>query len=218
VTRIIGLVFLCGAASCVPAFAATSPATGKPVALEAAPAAGRAAPRQVKNPAPKPAPNQASILLLAPADEYFGPLKESIIGIRNSIHDLGARYDFNHDIPVQTLSSAQLQERSIRDWEQKYPRDPQLPRAIFLLQRLYTKVLTQVSRDRARVVASWLFRDYAATPQARQLRKVLAVEHLSPLPSPSPAVSAARYQSELGAQYPSEFNPAPQAPSPAPLR
>jgi hypothetical protein len=218
VTRIIGLVFLCGAASCVPALAAPSPATGKPVALEAAPAPGHAASRPVKNPAPKPAPNQASILMLAPADEYFGPLKESIIGIRNSIHDLGARYDFNHDIPVQTLSSAQLQERSIRDWEHKYPRDPQLPRALFLLQRLYTKVLTQVSRDRARVVASWLFRDYASTPQAKQLHKVLAVEHLSPLPSPSPAVSAARYQSELGAQYPSEFNAAPQAPSPAPLR
>jgi hypothetical protein len=135
--------------------------------------------------ATKPASSQTAVLL-APADEYFGPLKESYIGMRNVIRDLGLRYDVNHDIPNQTLASAELTERAVREWERKYPRDTQIPKTIFLLQRLYTKVLTQVARDHAHATAQWLFADYAKSPQARQLRKTLAMEHLAPLPDPSP--------------------------------
>jgi hypothetical protein len=168
----------------------------------------------------KAAAKQAALLLLAPADEYFGPLKESIMGIRNTIRDLGLRYDFNHDIPVQTLASAQLQERAIRDWERKYPRDPQVPRAVFALQRLYTKVLTQDARNRAHVVASWLFADFGRSPQAREMHRVLAVEHLAPLPSAVPAADPAPSgTTQQAGQYQQGFDgsPASQAsPMPSP--
>lgn len=163
----------------------------------------------------------AAMKELAPGDEYFGPLKQSIIGIRNTIRDLGLRYDVNHDIGSQTYASAQLTERSIRDWQKRYPKDDQLPRAIFFLQRLYTKVLTQASRDRAKLTANWLETDFKRTPQAKQLAKTLAVEHLAPIPAPtaSPA-PATSYPSEFGSSYPSEFASSPSAtpsatPSPA---
>ncbi len=123
---------------------------------------------------------------LAPADEYFGPLKLSILGIRNTIHDLGARYDVNHAIAHQTLASAELTERSIRDWEHHFPRDGQVPKAIYLLERLYTKVLTQESRDRAKATDRWMFADYASSPQSKQLKKTIAAEHLAPIPDDSP--------------------------------
>lgn len=217
--RIFGFVFLCGAASCVSASAsslAAAQVSSKPAAarVDAAKAVGAAA-----KAAAKAAERQAAMLLLAPADEYFGPLNESIIGIRNTIGDLGKRYDVNHDIPTQTISSAKLQERAIRDWEHRYPRDPQVPRAVFLLQRLYTKVLTQDSRNRAHATALWLFADFARSPQAHQLRKMLAVERLSPLPDPSPepsAVPTSPYSSVFGQKYPTQFNggsPAPAVPS-----
>ncbi|GAC1308999.1 MAG: hypothetical protein NVSMB21_15010 [Vulcanimicrobiaceae bacterium] len=163
-------------------------------------------------------------MLLAPADEYFGPLKLSIIGMRNTIRDLGLRYDVNHDIAKQTFASAQLVERSIREWQTKYVRDPQLPRVIFVLQRLYTKVLTQESRDRARETARWLATDFGPSPQARQLSKTLALEHLAPLPPPTPEPSAtpepeATYASIFGRPYPSEFAPeATPSPRPSPTR
>ena len=199
--RVIGLVFLFGAASCVSA-AATSPPAPSPSAKRAVTPVASARPRP-------PAKPKFDITLLAPADEYFGPLRQSIIGINNTIRDLGRRYDVNHDIPTQTLSSAELTERSIRDWEHRYPRDPQVPRSVYLLQRLYTKVLIQPARDRAHDTATWLFADFNGSPQARQLKKTLAVEHLAPLPPPTPTPTATPlYPSVFGPQYPSRFNPA----------
>ena len=166
-----------------------------------------------------PAKPKIDITLLAPADEYFGPLRQSIIGINNTIRDIGRRYDVNHDIPTQSLASAELTERSIRDWEKRYPHDTQLPRSVYLLQRLYTKVLSQPSRDRAHDTATWLFRDFNGSPQAKQLKKTLAVEHLAPLPPPTPRPTATPvYPSVFGPSYPSRFSPAsggspPQAPA-----
>ena len=205
--RVIGLVFICGAASCVSASAATS--TTAPPRHSAVSARGA-----VKTVASR----QPTILELAPADEYFGPLKLSILGIRNTIHDLGARYDVNHDIGHQTFTSAQLTERAIHDWEGRYPRDGQVPKAIYLLQRLYTKVLTQEARDRASSTAKWMFADYAASPQGRQLKKMLAVEHLAPVIAPAPPAAATpvpAYPSDFGSNYKSDFGSSPAATVPA---
>ena len=122
------------------------------------------------------------------------------------------------DIAAQTVASALLTERAIRDWAKKYPHDDQVPKALFLLQRLYTKVLSLDARNHAHVIAQWLLGSYAKSPQAKQLHKVLAVEHLAPLAAASPAPTPlAAYQSIFGSQYPSAFTAAGQtAPAPAP--
>ena len=205
--RVFGLVVMCCAACTVDAFAA--PATK----AKATPVIVRASAAQA---AAKEAASHRAMMLLAPGDEYFGPLKQSIIGIRNTIRDLGLRYDVNHDIGKQTVSSAELTERSIRDWEHRYPHDDQVPRAVFLLQRLYTKVLTQPSRDRARATAQWLMVDFRTSPQAKQMKKTLAVEHLAPLLPETTAASGSGqtpYSSSFGAGYPSAFSAASPAPA-----
>ncbi len=203
--RVIGLVVMFVAASYVTA--AGAPVTKQTVAHPASKmtAAQRAAAKQ--------AAQLAAIKLLAPADEYFGPLKQSVIGMRNQIRILGWNYDVNHDIAHQTYASASLTERAVRDWASKYPRDGQLPRTIFLLQRLYTKVLSQESRDHAHAIAMWLLVSYASSPQAKQLKKTLAAEHLAPLPTPSPEPTPT-YPSAFGTQYPSQFGSTP-LPSPS---
>jgi hypothetical protein len=214
VKRVLGLVFVFGAASCVAADAA--PQTK---AAHAAPASHAA---KHLTEAEKAAARRAALLQLAPADEYFGPLKQSIIGIRNTIRDLGLRYDVNHDIAHQTYSSALLTERAIRDWEHRYPKDDQLPRAVFYLQRLYTKVLSQESRDHAHLTADWMFHDFGRSPQARQLKKTLALEHLAPIPPPTPAPTATPAPTEFGSAAPSAVPipagssmPMPSGPTPA---
>ena len=201
--RVIGLVLMYGAASCL--------ATGAPAAT---PKQTTLTPQTASHPAK--AGKQKTIVSLAPADEYFGPFKLSIIGITNTIRDTGRRYDVNHDIGDQTFRSTQMIERAIRDWETKYPHDDQLPRAVYFLQRLYEKVLTQASRDQAGVTAKWLYADFGASPQAKQLKKVVASEHLDPLPPPTPApVPTTLYPSVFGQAYPSQFNNA-SAPRSAP--
>jgi hypothetical protein len=167
---------MCGAASCLPAIAATTATTATTAKHDPKPATTvRLASK-----------SKVDMMDLAPADEYFGPLKLSELGINNTIRDLGRRYDVNHDNFEQTLESAELTERSIRDWEHKYPHDTQLPRLVYFLQRLYTKVLFQPARDRAHATALWLFADFKSSPQAKQLKKTLATEHLAPLPVPTP--------------------------------
>jgi hypothetical protein len=119
---------------------------------------------------------RVALMQLAPADEYFGPLKQSILGIRNSIRNMGLRYDVNHNSGSQTLASAGLTEAAIRDWAHRYPRDRDLPGAIFNLQSLYAKILTRPARGKAKATADWLFSAYGNSPQAESLRKILARE------------------------------------------
>jgi hypothetical protein len=208
VKRIQVIVSVFFVASCIAPCVAADPPLKTPTSIAAA----------------KEAKRLAALKLLAPADEYFGPLKLSILGIRNTTRDLGLRYDVNHDIASQTLASAALTESSIRDWEHKYPRDDGVPRAVYYLQRLYDKILTEQGRAKADATTKWLFGKYGRSPQAAQLHRVLAAEPVIALPSPSPVPSATpspsptpAYNSAFGTQYPSMFAPSPSpAPSIAP--
>jgi hypothetical protein len=173
--RFLALVFVCGAGSCIAAGAA-------PV-KHAAPLSAAQKKANAEHAARIAAALYAS---MAPADEYFGPLKLSIIGIHNSIRDIGLRYKYNSTLAAPSFASAQLVERAIRDWAHRYAHDPQLPRNVFALQRLYTQILLQSSRDRAHVIAQWMATSFATSPQEKQLKKTLALEHLAPIPTPSP--------------------------------
>ncbi|MBD5633778.1 MAG: hypothetical protein IAI49_04790 [Candidatus Eremiobacteraeota bacterium] len=90
--------------------------------------------------------------------------------------------------------------------------------------------MTQESRDRANVTAKWMFADYSSSPQGKQLKKTIALEHLAPIPAATAVpVAAPSYPSEFGSNYKSDFNanasqPAPSghaagtaSPSPVPL-
>jgi len=210
VKRIFGLVFVCGAASSVAANAVASAPTTHDKA--------RAAPAKPTSKLaihPVRALHRPTLRELAPGDEYFGPFKLSIIGINNTIRDIGRRYDVNHDNFKASFTSAEMTERAIRDWEKKYPHDDQLPRAVYVLQRLYTKVLFQQSRDRAHATAQWLFLEFGKSPQARQMKKTLALEHLAPLPPLALATTPPPYNSIFGKGYPSEFTAPPPVPQQA---
>lgn len=65
----------------------------------------------------------------APADEYFGRMKLSNLGIRNIIHDITIEGNSPLALPkqqarIQAVSSAMI------DWANKYPRDNWLPGAM----------------------------------------------------------------------------------------
>ncbi len=166
--RVNGLVFLLGAASFIasaPASAATSSTSAKSTAVKK---------QQVQH------VKHLTMADLAPADEYFGPLKMSILGIRNTIKDLGLRYDVNPSNPEQTLSSAAFAETAIREWAQRYPRDDQLPRNVYFLEHLYAKIQTPHGQAKAQAISTWLMTMFADSPQAHQLRKELLAAKNAP--------------------------------------
>ena len=81
----------------------------------------------------------------APADEYFGPYSQSVLEIRNRLNDydkLDAREMLDPSVGGY-LDHLQL---AIRDWQQKYPRDPWLPSMFAHLMREYWRA-GQVSSE-----------------------------------------------------------------------
>ncbi len=75
----------------------------------------------------------------APADEYFGKLKLSNVGIRNIIHALAVEGDSPLALPMERTRIMGVQT-AIVQWSDKYPRDPWLRRALLTFaQVLVTK-------------------------------------------------------------------------------
>lgn len=79
---------------------------------------------------------------LAPADEYFGRLKMSILGIRNRITELESESldpAFNNASIAWKIT---MVEDAIADWRTKYPADPWIARFRVRLGVVYARVGT----------------------------------------------------------------------------
>lgn len=83
---------------------------------------------------------------LAPADEYFGQLRMSVLGIRNELNGLERRaVSGDRNVSAMTGKLAFVDD-ALRDWRARYPRDTWLPR--FLSQR--ARVASLIALDAAR--------------------------------------------------------------------
>ena len=75
-----------------------------------------------------PAANAAGMRDLAPADEYFGRLKMSVLGIRNELNGLEQRAS-SGDRNIGAMSGKlAFVDDAMRDWRAHYPRDTWMPR------------------------------------------------------------------------------------------
>lgn len=97
---------------------------------------------------------------VAPADEYFGKLKMSILGIRNTIKDQGLKIDVDPTKAPSTSNAIALTEDAIRDWQHKYPCDSWLPGTLFSLERFYLKIHTDDGVKHVHSTFAWLRHDY----------------------------------------------------------
>lgn len=120
--------------------------------------------------APAAAATHPAAIRVAPADEYFGRLKMSILGIRNTLHDLSLRLQYTPDKSEDILGSASMVEDALRDWERKYPADPWLAKSVYQLTSLYASVHTPHGHDSANRALRWLLGRYGHTPYGAQAR------------------------------------------------
>ncbi|HUA09737.1 MAG TPA: hypothetical protein VMA98_10725 [Candidatus Acidoferrales bacterium] len=72
----------------------------------------------------------------APADEYFGPFKESVLEIRNRL--VAFEHDADRDLR-RSLRGIDTLEVTIEDWYRKYPHDPWIPQFARRLTRVYAR-------------------------------------------------------------------------------
>lgn len=159
------------------------------VALSVSAASAAAKPVPAKKPAAKPVVPHVVFLKyrVAPADEYFGRLKLSILGIRNTIRDMGLKADADPVHATSVMGAVALTEDAMHDWEKKYPADTWIPPAILSLERLYAKVDSDEARAHAKFVMVWLVHDYPKSGPAKIGQKELAEN----LVGVKPAVAAA---------------------------
>jgi hypothetical protein len=125
--------------------------------------------------APAPVSAATHAIRVAPADEYFGRMKMSILGIRNQLHDLALRLQYTPNKSEDVLGSASLVEDAMRDWERKYPQDPWLAKSVYELTSLYASVHTPQGRSKAVYALRWLLGRYAHTPYGAQARTQIHV-------------------------------------------
>lgn len=139
--------------------------------------------------APKKVAKAAPHCKVAPADEYFGRLKMSILGIRNTIKDESLKVDYDPGKAPSTLNSIALTEDAIHDWQHKYPCDSWLPGSIYALEHFYTKIHTSDGVTHVHRAYAWLRHDF---PRHRLMQ--LARNDDSQASKAVPAPSAASAQ------------------------
>lgn len=104
---------------------------------------------------------------LAPADRYFGRLKMSILGVRNSLKDLSARADAEPDQADHIYDKAVLVEDALHDWQRHFPRDPWIPKYAYALAQLYGKLEMDDARVRKNDTLDWLIATYPESEYAQ---------------------------------------------------
>ena len=103
----------------------------------------------------KPAP-----IKVAPADEYFGRMKMSILGITNTIRDTRTREGFDPANAAKYYQTLAFAEDALQDWANKYPQDSWIPRRAYDMSHDFWLMHTpqgNVMAGRCRII---LFRQF----------------------------------------------------------
>ncbi|MDP9017534.1 MAG: hypothetical protein M3N19_04370 [Candidatus Eremiobacteraeota bacterium] len=167
----------------------------------------------------KPASHPAAAhptIKVAPADEYFGHLKMSILGIRNTLKDLAQKADYNPSNPEQIFGTAAFTEDALHEWEQKYPRDPWLAKTVAGLVHMYAKVPTAQGRAKMHAALAWLTSRYGKTLAIVNLAKAEVEAADKAILSPASAATAAPSQA-TGTAFPTVAPSGAPANAPAPV-
>jgi hypothetical protein len=123
---------------------------------------------------------------LAPADEYFGRLQMSVLGVRNKVKDLGLDADFHPERDRAVLGNAVWVEDAMRDWAKKYPFDRWLPRYAYALEQMYERIPGDEAHKRAMKQIAYLTAYFPQTQYGKVGRAKLAQGVPTPDPSETP--------------------------------
>jgi hypothetical protein len=115
----------------------------------------------------KALPLEKMLTTLAPADEYFGPMGMSILGIRNDLNRVNKMIGYG-DAKQESGEAVQIAV-SIDDLHKVYPRDRDLPKLLYDVYRTLEKIPTQDAQTTRAHIRAILTIEYQDTPQARLL-------------------------------------------------
>jgi hypothetical protein len=114
---------------------------------------------------------------VAPADEYFGRQKLSILGIGNMIKDMRLRVEADMSKSGTIYGTLADVENALHDWETKYPSDSWVAKNIELLEAVYFEVPEDRAHQLGTRIEAWLVRDYPRSAYAATGRTVMLAAH-----------------------------------------
>lgn len=110
---------------------------------------------------------------VAPADEYFGKQKLSILGIDNMIKDMRLRIEADMSRSGSIYGALANVEDALHDWESKYPADSWVPKDMELLEAVYFEVPEDRAHQNGARIEAWLVHDYPNSTYAATGRTVM---------------------------------------------
>jgi hypothetical protein len=151
----------------------------------------------------------------APADEYFGRLGMSILGVRNKVKDLGLDADTHPEHDRNVLNAALFVEDAMRDWAKKYPFDHWLPRYAFALEQMYEEIPGDTAHKRALKQLAYITAYFPQTVYGKVGRAKIAMG--VPLPNHAASPTVVRTDLQRLALIDGKVIPTlPPAPTPKP--
>ena len=146
--------------------------------------ASKPAPAPARHVTAKPA---AAKPVVAPADEYFGRMKLSILGISNTIHDTKLREGFDPAHAAAYYDKLSLAEDALEDWSKKYPHDTWLPGKAYYMSHEFWAMNTPDGNREAERCRSLLFAQFKTSSYAAKARTETAVMFQPALAAAPPA-------------------------------
>lgn len=112
-------------------------------------------------------PHDKYLTTLAPADEYFGKMGYSILGIENQLKHINFMLDYQYG--NRESAETVLVAESIDDMHKVYPRDRDLPMLLYWCYTTLQRMTDAESRQAAAHLRSILTVEYQDSPQARKV-------------------------------------------------
>ena len=117
-------------------------------------------------------PHSAYLTTLAPADEYFGRMGFSILGMRNQLKHINFMLDYKYG--NRESGEAVLVAHAIDDMHKVYPRDRAIPGMLLEGYTTLERMTAPQAKAAAAHLRSILTVEYQDTPQARSLLEATA--------------------------------------------
>ena len=112
-------------------------------------------------------PHDKYLTTLAPADEYFGRMGMSILGIENQLKHINFMLDYNYG--NRESAETVLVAESIDDMHKVYPRDRDLPMLLYWCYTTLERMNDGDSREAAAHLRAILTVEYQDSSQARKV-------------------------------------------------
>lgn len=112
--------------------------------------------------------------VVAPADEYFGRMKLSILGIGNIMHDTKLREAYDPVHASDNYNKLASAEDALEDWAAKYPQDTWLPGKAYYMSHEFWAMNTPDADRAAERCRALLLSRFAESKYSSRARSEVA--------------------------------------------